>query len=89
MADLSYTFSRLYALGIIDPDVHRWPVWDKILATCHQIIARPAIMFMNKNHEHGGLLIMINDDLCQIKLVLKTKQFLSQTQKYSVYIESV
>ncbi len=37
-------------------------------------------MFMNKNHEQGGLLIMNNDDLRQIDSVLKSKQ-LSQLQK--------
>jgi hypothetical protein len=37
-------------------------------------------MFMNKNHEQGGLLIMNTDDLRQIDSVLKSKQ-LSQLQK--------
>jgi hypothetical protein len=36
--------------------------------------------FMNKDHKQGGLLIMNNDDPCQIESVLKTKQ-LSQLQK--------
>ncbi len=35
---------------------------------------------MNKDHKQGGLLIMNNDDLCQIESALKTKQ-LSQLQK--------
>ena len=42
-------------------------------------------MFMNKNHKQGGLLIMNNDDLCQIDLVLKPKQ-LSQLQKCQEFI---
>ncbi len=42
-------------------------------------------MFMNKNHKQRGLLIMNNDDLCQIDLVLKLKQ-LSQLQKCQEFI---
>jgi hypothetical protein len=42
-------------------------------------------MLMNKNHDQGGLLIMINDDLHRIKSVLKTKN-LSQMQKYQEFI---
>ena len=36
--------------------------------------------FMNKDNKRGGLLIMNNDDICQIESVLKTKQ-LSHLQK--------
>ena len=42
-------------------------------------------MLMNKNHEHGGLLIMNNDDLRQIESVLKTKH-VSQLQKCQEFI---
>ena len=42
-------------------------------------------MFMNKNHEQGGLLIMNNANLCQIESVLKTK-ILSQLQKCQEFI---
>jgi len=46
-------------------------------------------MFMNYDHDQGGLLIIMkNDDLCQIATVLKTKH-LSQLQKcqdFATYI---
>ena len=42
-------------------------------------------MFMNKNHEQGGLLIMNNDGLCQKELVLKMK-YLYQLQKCQDFV---
>ena len=46
-------------------------------------------MFMNYDHDQGGLLIIMkNDDLCQITTVLKMKH-LSQLQKcqdFAMYI---
>ena len=41
-----------FSLGIIDPDVHRWPVWDKILATCRQKIEREEYESIIRNFNH-------------------------------------
>jgi hypothetical protein len=41
-----------FALGIIDANVHRWPVWDKILATCRQKIEREEYESIIRNFNH-------------------------------------
>jgi len=41
-----------FALGIIDPDVHRWLVWDKILASCRQKIEREEYDSIIRNFNH-------------------------------------
>jgi hypothetical protein len=55
--------------------------FNQIVAAGFDASSAPA-MLMNKNHKQWGLLIMNNDDLCQIELVLKTK-LLIQTAKMS------
>jgi hypothetical protein len=56
----------------------------QVVAAGFDASSEPA-MFMNKNNEQGGLLIMNNDDLCRIESVLKTKH-LSQLQKCQEFI---
>jgi hypothetical protein len=52
MPDLSYALSHTCVLGIIDPDVHHWPVWDKILATCHKKIDQEEYESIIQNFNH-------------------------------------
>ena len=56
----------------------------QVVAPGFDASSEPA-MFMSKNNEQGGLLIMNNDDLRRIDSVLKTKH-LSQLQKCQEFI---
>ncbi len=52
MPDLSYALYHSCSLGMIDPDVHQWWVWDKILATCRKKIEREEYENIIANFNH-------------------------------------